>query len=103
MPVANLPARLLLNAGGRFLGETLRFRNNSGWFSSSEGPNQTQTFHFFDEGGLQIQSVPHQHVQETAAPNCPTRSWSRARAQDTSASPFLLKADPKGMGKICTD
>ena len=66
-------------------------RNKSGWFQG-EGPHQTQTFHFFDEGGLQIQSVPHQHVQEAAA-QLPDQILEQSQSAGDLGFAVLLKAD----------
>ena len=68
VPVANLPARFGVNTGGRPLRETFGLAQQLGLvLFQREGPDQTQTFHFFNEGCLQIQSVPHQNIQEATA------------------------------------
>jgi len=68
VPVANLPARFGVNSGGKFLRATFGLAQQIGLvLFQGEGPDQTQAFHFFNEGRLQIQSVPHQNIQEAAA------------------------------------
>src|SRR5438552_932586 len=92
VPVANLPARLCVNAGGRFLGETLRLAQQIGLvLFQGEGPDQTQTFHFLNEGCLQIQSVPHQNIQETAA-QLPDQILEQRQGAGDLAFAALLKA-----------
>jgi hypothetical protein len=88
VPVSNHPARRLVNSG-----------LTRGWCSfQGEGPNQSQTFHFLDEGGLQIQSVPHQHLQEAAA-QLPDQILEQSRGTGDLGFAILLKAKLKGMGK----
>jgi hypothetical protein len=68
VPVLNLPVPLGLHAGGRILRATLGFAQCLGLvFLQGEGPSQTETFHFLDEGRWQIQNVTHEHIQETPA------------------------------------
>ena len=59
-PISNLPARLGMNAGRRFLRKAFGLAQQIGLvLFQGEGPDQTQAFHFFDEGLLHIQSVTH--------------------------------------------
>jgi len=59
VPVANLPARFGVNAGGRFLRATFGLTQQIGLvLFQGEGPDQTQAFHFFNEGRLQNTKHP---------------------------------------------
>jgi hypothetical protein len=68
VPVSSFPAGFGVNARGRLLCETFGLAQELGLvLFQGEGPDQTQTFHFFDEGRLQIQSVSHQNIEEASA------------------------------------
>ena len=67
-----------------------------------EGPDQTQTFHFFDEGRLQIQSVTHQHIQEAAA-QLIDQILEQSQRTGHLGLAVLLKANAQGDGKRRAD
>ena len=93
MPVAKLPARFGVNAGGRVLRAAFGLAQQIGLvLFQGEGPDQTQPFHFLNEGRLQIQSVPHQNIQEAAA-QLPDQILEQRQGARDLAFAVLLKAD----------
>ena len=96
VPVSNLPARFGVNARRRSLREMFGLAQQLGLvLFQGEAPDQTQTFHFFNEGRLQIQSVTHPNIQiATAQPS----DQILEQSQRTGDLPFavLLKAHTQG-------
>ena len=103
VPVVNLPARLGVNARGGFRGETFGLTQQFGLvLFQGEGPNQTQAFHLRDEGRLQIQSIPYQHIEKAAAQR-PDQILEQSPGAGDFSFAVLLKADPQGDGERGAD
>jgi len=68
-PTAKLLFRIRLDGSGRAGSKTLGLAQQFRLILfPGEGPVQTQTFDFLDEGRLEVQGVANEQIQETASP-----------------------------------